>query len=60
MVTRSTALQILIADAKLKSGKQYIFLSPLGLATFESSVRVHRMPDPLRTNLSSCALNQQS
>ena len=48
VVTRSTAMQILVENAKMKHGKQYIFLSPLGLVVDEKYVHVHRMPDPVR------------
>lgn len=48
VVTRSTAMQILVENAKMKQGKQYIFLSPLGVPVDEEFVHVHQMPDPVR------------
>ncbi|XP_074599451.1 structural maintenance of chromosomes 6 [Brevipalpus obovatus] len=49
VVTRSTAVQILVENAKSNSSRQYMFLSPLGMViSEEDNFQIHHMPEPLR------------
>lgn len=49
VVTRSTAVQILVENAKSNSSRQYMFLSPLGMViTEEDNFQIHHMPEPSR------------